>query len=120
MMYHELEVGNKTYKLRINTRNIVALEKRLGCNPLSIFGDGETIPALTDMIYVLHFSLQELQHGITLEDTYNIFDAWIADGHNMTDFIKELIEIYKVSGIMRPDVKAEVETGGEDEVEGKN
>ena len=30
MNFINFEVGNKTYKLRLNTRNIVLLEKQLG------------------------------------------------------------------------------------------
>ncbi len=57
MMYVDFEAGNKAYKLRLNTRNTVALEQRLGCNPLSIFGDGETIPTVTVLVNVLWASL---------------------------------------------------------------
>jgi hypothetical protein len=70
------------------------------------------------MVNILHCSLLELQHNIGLEDAYAIFDAWLADGHSMTDFIHEIIGIYKVSGIMRDDVSAEV--SAEDVENGKN
>ncbi len=33
MKYVDFEAGNKSYKLRLNTRNIVDLEKQLVCNP---------------------------------------------------------------------------------------
>lgn len=57
MMYVDFNAGNKAYKLRLNTRNTVALEKQLGCNPLAIFGDGESIPTITVMVTILHASL---------------------------------------------------------------
>lgn len=101
MMYFDFEAGNKAYKLRLNTRNIVALEKQLGCNPVGIFGNGDTIPTITQMVAVLHHSLQPYNHGITMEDSYSIFDAYIADGHSMTDFISVLVEVYKVSGLIK-------------------
>lgn len=100
MNYINFVAGNKEYKLRLSTRAIVALEKQLGCNPLSIFGDGDTLPTITTMVYVLHASLQQLNHGITLNDAYDIFDAYLADGHTMTDFLPVMIEIYKVSGLI--------------------
>ena len=100
MNYINFVAGNKEYKLRLSTRAIVALEKQLGCNPLSIFGDGDTLPTITTMVYVLHASLQQLNHGITLNDAYDIFDAYLADGHTMTDFLPVRIEIYKVSGLI--------------------
>lgn len=100
MLYINFVAGNKEYKLRLSTRAIVALEKQLGCNPLSIFGDGDTLPTITTMVYVLHASLQQLNHSITLNDAYDIFDAYLADGHTMTDFLPVMIEIYKVSGLI--------------------
>ena len=100
MTYVDFKAGNKEYKLRLTTRNIVSLEKALGCNPLAIFGDGETIPTITTMVSVLHASLQSLHHGITMNDAYDIFDAYLED-HAMTEFLPVIVEIYKVSGLMR-------------------
>ena len=101
MMYYNLYAGNKEYKLRLSTRDIVELEKRIGCNPLAIFGDGETMPKLTVMVEVLHASLQSFQHNTSMNDAYDIFDAYLEDGNTMTDFIKVILEIYKVSGIIK-------------------
>ena len=103
MNYIDFTAGNKDYKLRLNTRNTVLLEKQLGCNPLSIFGDGETIPTITVMVAILHSSLQQYNHGITLNDAYDIFDAWLDEGHATTDFIPVILEIYKASGIIPKD-----------------
>ena len=114
MLYFDFEAGNKAYKLRLNTRNIVTLEKQIGCNPLGIFGlDGGRIPKVTEMVAVLHSSLQHFHHGISFEDAYNIFDAYLEDGHSTTDFIPNIIEIYKVSGIIKTD--ANVKTGDNEE-----
>lgn len=101
MVYVDFTAGNKDYKLRLNTRNTVALEKSLGCNPISIFGTGDTIPTVTTMVTILYYSLQQLNHGISLEDAYNIFDNYIEDGNGATDFIPVILDIYKVSGIIK-------------------
>lgn len=101
MMYFDFEAGNKAYKLRLNTRNIVALEKQIGCNPLAVFGDGSTVPQLSTMVAILYHSLQQLNHGISLNDAYDIFDAYLEDGNSMTDFVAVILEIYKVSGIIK-------------------
>lgn len=101
MVYVDFTAGNKDYKLRLNTRNIIALEKSLGCNPLAIFGNGEEIPTITVMVQILYYSLQQLNHGITLEDAFDIFDAYMADGKSATDFITVILDIYKVSGIIK-------------------
>lgn len=102
-MYINLNAGNKEYKLRLNTRGVVALEKTLKCNPLSIFGAGDTIPTVTVMVAILHASLQQYHHGITLNDAYDIFDEWIEEGHASTDFIQIILDIYKASGLIPKD-----------------
>lgn len=108
-MYINFTANEKEYKLRLNTRGIVLLEKQLGCNPLAIFGDGDTIPKVTIMVAILHASLQQYNHNISLNDAYDIFDAWLADGHATTDFIPVIMDIYKASGIIPNDVKDEEE-----------
>ena len=105
MNYIDFEVGNKNYKLRLNTRSIVLLEKQLGCNPLSIFGNGETVPQITVMVAILHAALQQYNHSITLNDAYDIFDDYLAEGHSTVDFIPVILEIYKASGIIPKDTK---------------
>lgn len=109
MMYFDFTAGNKEYKLRLNTRNIVLLEKQLGTNPLGIFGRGERIPTVTEMVQILHASMQQYQHNITLNDAYEIFDNYLEDGNSSTDFIQVIVEIYKASGIIKDDNKEEVE-----------
>jgi hypothetical protein len=100
-MYYDFKAGNNEYKLRLNTRSIIALEKQLGCNPIMIFGtDGESIPTVSAMVVILHASLQAYEHGINLEKAYDIFDEYLADGNTAVDFVKVIMEIYKASGIV--------------------
>lgn len=103
MMYKDFTAGNKEYKLRLSIRNTVALEKQLGCNPLMIFGNGDRMPTITEMTIILHYALQQYQHGISLTDSQDIFEEWLNDGHTATDFISVIIDIYKVSGIINND-----------------
>lgn len=101
MLFYELEINGKIYKLRLATRAVVALERQIGCSPLGIFGKGDTIPTTTTMVYVLHAALQQYQHGITLNDAYDIFDEYLADGNTAIDFISVIVEVYKASGIIK-------------------
>ena len=68
MLYTELAVGGKTLKLRLTTRAVIALEKKLGKNPLSVFTgvQGGELPTVSEIIAVLHASLQALEHGYTV------------------------------------------------------
>lgn len=109
MNYVDFTAGNKDYKLRLNTRGVVALEKQLGCNPLAIFGNGETIPTVTVMVAILHASLQQYHHGITANDALDIFDAWLDDGHSTVDFVTIILDIYKASGIVPNELETKEE-----------
>jgi hypothetical protein len=108
MNYINFEVGNEVYKLRLNTRNIITLEKTLGRNPLSIFGNGDTVPTVTEMVAILHASLQQYNHGITMNDAYDIFDKYMDEGNSTIDFIPVILEIYKASGIIPKSVEDEL------------
>lgn len=101
MMYVDFTAGNRDYKLRLTTRDVIALEKQLGCNPLMIFGNGDKVPTITTMVQVLNAALQPMNHGITLDDAYDIFDEYLNDGHIVTDFIAVIVDIYKVSGLIK-------------------
>lgn len=102
MLYTEFIVGDKTYKLRLNTRNIITLENTIKCNPLSIFGSGDSIPSISTMVQILWCSLQQFQHSYNLNDAYDIFDEYLQE-HTMTDFIPVILDIYKVSGLIAKD-----------------
>lgn len=101
-MYTEFTAGDRTYKLRLTTQGIVSLEKSIGCNPLQMFMkiDEDILPKLGDMIAVLHQMLQAYQHGITKEDTYEIFDRFIADGNTMWDIVPIIVETFQEAGFL--------------------
>ena len=110
MLYVDFIAGDKAYKLRLNTRNTVMLEKTLGRNPIGIFDTkGESLPSITDMVSVLFASMQQYHHGITLNDAYDIFDDYLADGHTVTDFVSVILDIYRESGIIPKNTKETAE-----------
>lgn len=115
MVYYEFNVGDKEYKLRLSARSIVELEKKLGGNPLTIFlKNGEAkLPTLEDMIYVLHMSLQKFQHGISLDDVDDIVDEYL-EAKTLTDLMGEIMEVYKVSGIISEDEEDKEAEGSEE------
>ena len=112
-MYKELVIGNDSYKLRLSTKRAVDLEKALGFNPLQIFFDVNNgkLPKLSDLMVMLQYFLLDMQHGIKLDDAYDIYDKYVADGHNMFDLIPLFIDVLKESGFMVDD---------SEEVESKN
>lgn len=111
MLYTTINVGNKEYKARLNAKACVELEKKLGTNPLNIFvkmlgnGDAINLPSLGDLIAILHASLQAYHHGISVDKTYEIYDDFVNEGHNIMDLVAIVGEIYKVSGLMPEEVE---------------
>lgn len=103
MIYKEFVVGDKTYKLRLTTKDICDLETDISMNPILIFGkNGDRIPTVSVMVAILFRSLQSLNHGISRNEAYTIFDEWLAEEERtVTDFIPVIVDIYKVSGLMK-------------------
>lgn len=107
-MFVNFEVNNKAYKLRLNTRNVVALEKALGDNPLSIFDlAGNSMPRVSSMVMVLHAALQQYHHGFSMNDAYDLFDAYIEEGHSVDEFIYVILDIYRESGLIPKEAETE-------------
>ena len=100
MLFKEFEVGGRTYKLAMKTRSVIELEKKKGCNPIAVFGDGDRVPTVTDMINILSAALQRFEHGLTQNDAISIFDTWLDEGHNIAEFIPVILDVYKVSGLI--------------------
>lgn len=44
---------------------------------------------------------------MSLNDAYDIFDDYLADGHIMTDFFNVVVEVYKVSGLIQAESDTE-------------
>jgi hypothetical protein len=100
MNYYEFNVEDKVYKLRLNTRNIVALEKAIGKNPLGVFTNESGIPTITEMVTILFYSLQAFHHGIGMNEAYDIFDKYM-ENNEVATFISVILEIYEASGIIK-------------------
>ena len=102
MNYVEFKAGENTYKLRMNTRAVCDLERKLGTNPINVFMNMQDgiLPKVTDMILILAAALQQYQHGIKESDVFDIFDNYIADGHGSVDFVNEMYDILNVSGLI--------------------
>ena len=109
MLFHIIKIGETEYKCKINTNGLVSLERRLKGNPLNIFmtiGDENfTLPKIEDLLIIFHESLTTYQHGISMDDVYDIFDKYIEDGKTIVDFINEIVEIFNVSGLLPKEKK---------------
>lgn len=101
-MFTELIIGGESYKLRLTTRASVQLEKALGYNPIAMFMAIEAgeMPKLSDLLIILQAMLQTYHHGYTIDKTYDLFDRYVEDGHNMFDLVPVFIEVFQQSGYM--------------------
>lgn len=111
MLYTEINIKGTDYKLRIDSRACVALEKRLGKSPLDVFISTQngSLPRLAEVIAILHAALQKYNHGITEDKTYDLYDEYIEEGGTFTDLIPIVLEIFKVSGFFKEDEETDEE-----------
>ena len=101
--YALITIGEKDYRCRLSAKACVELERKMGKNPLNIFmvmADGSVYPNLDDMMLIFHASLQKFHHSITLEQTYEIFDEYVDEGHTLIDLIPFILQIFQVSGFI--------------------
>ena len=78
MIYYEVNIGDNAYKLRLNTRGCVEVEKRLGKNPLSIFAK------------------------VNEEKAFDLIDAYVEE-KGFVEFLNMIIEVLKVRGLISID-----------------
>lgn len=100
MLYTELQIGEEIFKLRLNTKNSLMLERSLGYNPISLLMDIDKgkMPKLADILIILHAMLQTYHHGYDMNKVYDLFDRYSEDGKSMFDLIPVFIEVFEQSG----------------------
>lgn len=110
-MYTELIINGEVYKLKLNTRASIQLEKSLGYNPITMLVDidGGKMPKLMDVLLILQACLQAYHHGYNLEKTMDLFDKYVEDGKSMFDLIPVFVEVFQQSGYITMNDKDEEE-----------
>ena len=103
MLFTTFKTKDKEYQCRLNVKALVNLEKRLGKNPVSVFMGikKDELPKMEDMLIIFHESLQPMNHGITMDEVYDIYDNYIEEGNTYIDFISVILDIFKSSGILK-------------------
>ena len=91
-----------SYKLRLDAKRIVELEKKLGGSPLSAFmKDGQvTSPTLQNLLLILHIALLPFQSGIKEEDMFEIYDKWVESGKTYSDLVIVVTDLYRECGLI--------------------
>lgn len=116
-MFKVLTIGEKEYKLKLNTNATILVEDKLGENILNqILGmqsavdskgklktDGLNkmpIPSIKYMVTILWGALQPFHHGMTFAKTCDLVDEYIENGKTQLDLFIEVMDILTTSGIL--------------------
>lgn len=105
MNYIDFETSKGCYKLRLNTRSTITLEKLLGGNPLKVFATENEVPTVETMVNILYCALLAYQPDIKKESVYDVFDEWLDAGHIVPEFVMVAIELYKQAGLIKRDLE---------------
>jgi hypothetical protein len=103
MNYITIELAGKEYKARLDTRACVELGRKLKTNPLNIMlgvADGG-IPQLEDLLIIIHASLQKIEHGISIDKLYDIYDEHVSQGGSIDDLVDIVIKIFQHCGLIK-------------------
>lgn len=103
MNYVEMNINEKEYKLTLNMRNMILLEKQLGENPLNkLIEMGNKMPDFDFLITVMFYAMKKYQPKLKLDDVYDIVDDYLAEEENdLTSLITIIMQIFEVSGYFR-------------------
>lgn len=97
-----LKLKDKTYQLRLTTKGCVNIESRIGQNPLNVFiqASEDKMPKMGDLMVILHECLNACNHGIKIEDVYNIYDKYCEEGGDFMSLIELLVDVFTESGFI--------------------
>lgn len=95
----------KELKLRLTSLQGTKVEEKIGANLLKVFmpEDGEEfpLPPLKVMLLLTHGALQKFEHGISFEDTSDLYDEYVDNGGDQAAFMADVIlPLLQVSGFM--------------------
>lgn len=110
-MFTIIEIRGKEYKLKLRTVDVVRLEKKLGHSLMDMFMgmQNDKIPQLGELLAVVHAAMGAYNHGITENAFYDLYDAYVDEGHNMFDLIPIVLELMQNGGIIPKDVEEPIE-----------
>ena len=96
---------DKELKLRLTSLQGTKVEEKIGANLLKVFmpEDGEEfpLPPLKVMLLLTHGALQKFEHGISFEDTSDLYDEYVDNGGDQAAFMADVIlPLLQVSGFM--------------------
>ena len=107
-----LTIDGRDYELKLTTKYLLQLEKKLGHNPINMFikmAKNEELPSTDELLNVLHFSLKKFQYDMSFDDTIDLFDKYLDDGGSVPALVQVLLDVFIEAGIIKaeenPNVK---------------
>ena len=102
---------DKELKLRLTSLQGTKVEEKIGANLLKVFmpekGEEFTLPPLKVMLLLTHGALQKFEHGISFEDTSDLYDEYVDNGGDQAAFMADVIlPLLQVSGFMPREEKS--------------
>ena len=102
---------DKELKLRLTSLQGTKVEEKIGANLLKVFmpekGEEFTLPPLKVMLLLTHGALQKYEHGISFEDTSDLYDEYVDNGGDQAAFMADVIlPLLQVSGFMPREEKS--------------
>lgn len=89
--------------MKLTTRNLVKLEKKLGKNPLSVFMGVEKgeMPTLTDLLVIWQYILMaDDEKYEKLDAVYEKYDDFVREGGDLVALMNEIIATLQESGVI--------------------
>ena len=109
MLFTTFTIGEKEYKARLTTKAVIELERKLGTNPVNVLlgmaSNENQLPNLETLLMFLHASLKTSIPGLTIDETYGIYDEMIEEGKDISDLINLIVSILQESGLAPSEAK---------------
>ncbi|MGN0657905.1 MAG: hypothetical protein ACI4KR_14045 [Ruminiclostridium sp.] len=93
--FTELEVGGKTYMLRLTALAALRLEERLGCSVYAAIKRTEEIKITIELLYSL---IESLRPEFKRSDACEVFDEYINEGGTVASLNGVIAKALKSSG----------------------
>lgn len=101
--FHYWTVSGTDHKMKLTTDMITMLENKYRMNILKLVTAND-MPPLSVMLTVAQAAINPWEHGTKYEKVKDMYDAWLEEGGNQTDFYaKVIIPTLAVSGFFTAD-----------------
>lgn len=99
MLYTNLKINEKNYKLRLTTFQASELVKHTERNPLELLIEAGQTTNYIPLLKILHYAIRWQNPDIKFEEVCEIYDEMIDNGHSINELFALVREILRAAGI---------------------